>query len=122
LEYARNLGAPKGTPIFFCCDCNNRPEFYSDLAEFLLGVKEAMQGEYGVGLYGGYYTCEAMYNMGLIDAYWQCWGFSDRYISENYDILQWSSGYYYFDEIPYKFDANHVKNVEKVSYIMPKSN
>lgn len=122
LEYARNLGAPKGTPIFFCCDCNNRPEYFCDLSAFILGVKDAMQGEYSVGLYGGYYTCEAMYNVGLIDYYWQCWGFSDRYISDNYDILQWSTGYYYFDEIPYKFDANHVKNIEEISYIMPKSN
>ncbi len=119
LEYARNLGAPKGTPIFFCCDCNNRPEYFYKLADFLLGVKDVMQGEYSVGLYGGYYTCEAMYNMDLIDAYWQCWGFSDRYLSDNYDIIQWSNGQYYFDEIPYKFDANYVKNPEKVSYILP---
>lgn len=118
LEYARNLNATKGTPIFFCCDCTPRPMEFSKVAEFLRGVHDAMQGEYGVGLYGGYYVTEAMYNIGIIDAYWQCWGFSDRYVSDNYDIIQWSNSTPWFEEIPYLFDANHVKNAEKVSYIL----
>ena len=118
VEYARNLQAPKGTPIFFCCDCNNRPESFSKVAEFILGVKESMQGEYGVGLYGGYYVGEAMYNLDLLDAYWQCWGFSGGYISENFDMMQYTTGYKYFEDIPYVFDANYVKNIEKVSYIL----
>lgn len=120
LEYARNLKATKGTPIFFCCDCNNRPESFNKVAEFLIGVREALNGEYGVGLYGGYYVNEAMYNLGLLDAYWQCWGFSDGYISDNFDIIQYTTGARYFEDIPYVFDANYVKKLEKVSYIMEK--
>ena len=95
-----------------------RPFEFHKVAEFLCGVRDAMQGEYSIGLYGGYYVTEAMYNIGLIDTYWQCWGFSDRYLSDNYDILQWSNGTPWFKEIPYLFDANHVKNVEAVSYIL----
>lgn len=118
LEYARALEAPTGTPIFFCCDCPSDFNGFGKVAEFINGVKDVFKGEYSVGLYGGYYVNEAMYNLGLIDAYWQCWGLSDRYISNNYDIMQWSSGHYYFEGIPYLFDANYVKNPEKVSYIL----
>ena len=119
LEYARNLGAPKGTPIFYCCDCQNMPGRFSDVAAFILGVKDAMEGEYGVGLYGGFYVTEAMYNMGLIDAYWQCWGYSDSYVSQNYDMIQYASSSRYITGVPYLFDANHVKDPEKVSYFLP---
>ena len=77
-----------------------------------------MNGEYTVGLYGGFYTTEALYNSGVLDAYWQCWGFSDRYLSNNYDAIQYTTGRYFFDEIPYQFDANHVKNLEKISFIL----
>lgn len=117
LSYAKELQAPKGTPIFFCCDCANRFESFDKVAEFLVGVREAMQGEYGVGLYGGYYVNEAMYNLGLLDAYWQCWGFSDGYLSKNADIVQYTTGQRFFDDIPYYYDANYVKNIEKVSFI-----
>jgi hypothetical protein len=76
-----------------------------------------MQGKYGVGLYGGFYTCEAMHNLGLLDAYWQCWGYSDKYLSNNLDMIQYTGGIKFFDEIPYHFDANYVKYPEKVSFI-----
>ena len=118
LEYAKNLKAPKGTPIFFCCDCPSDFSGFGKVAEFINGVNDAMKGEYTVGLYGGFYVNEAMYNIDMIDAYWQCWGLSDKYISNNYDIMQWSSGDYYFEGIPHLFDANHVKNPEKVSFVL----
>lgn len=118
LEYAEKLKAPKGMPIFFCCDCNNNFAGFAKVGEFINGVKDAMNGEYTVGLYGGFYTTEALYNSGVLDAYWQCWGFSDRYLSSNYDAIQYTTGRYFFDEIPYQFDANHVKNLEKISFIL----
>lgn len=118
LKYASDLGAPEGMPIFFCCDCNNRPESLNSVVEFIQGVRDSMQGKYGVGLYGGFYTCEAMYNLGLLDAYWQCWGYSDKYLSNNLDMIQYTGGIKLFEEIPYYFDANYVKYPEKVSYII----
>ena len=39
LIYARNLQAPKGMPIFFCCDCAHRFESFDKVAQFLIGVK-----------------------------------------------------------------------------------
>lgn len=117
LQYASDLGAPEGMPIFFCCDCNNRPENLSSVVEFINGVRDSMQGKYSVGLYGGFYTCEAMYNLGLLDAYWQCWGYSDKYLSNNFDMIQYTGGIKFFDDIPYYFDANYVKYPEKVSFI-----
>ena len=122
LIYARNLQAPKGMPIFFCCDCANRFESFDKVAQFLIGVKEVMQEEYSVGLYGGYYVNEAMYNLGLIDAYWQCWGFSDGYLSKNADMVQYTTGRRFFDDIPYYYDANYVKNIEKISFILEQVN
>jgi len=122
LEYAQNLKAPKGMPIFFCCDCNNNFASFAKVGEFINGVKDAMNGEYTVGLYGGFYTTEALHNSGVIDAYWQCWGFSDRYLSDNYDIIQYTTGRYFFNEIPYQFDANNVKNIEKISFILEDEN
>lgn len=117
LEYARNLQAPKGTPIFFCCDCTAYLDSFYKVGEFINGVNDAMQGEYSVGLYGGFYVNEAMYNIEYIDAYWQAWGLSDKYLSNNYDMIQWSGTCYPFKEIPIVFDANYVKNPEKVSFI-----
>lgn len=122
LEYAKALNAPKGTPIFFCCDCASDFSRFGNVAEFIRGVKDAFNGEYSVGLYGGFYINEAMYNINMIDAYWQCWGLSDKYVSNNYDIIQWSSSTYFFENIPYVFDANYVKNPEKVSYILEDEN
>ena len=119
LEYARNLQAPKGTPIFFCCDCACDMRRFDKVAQFIMGVKDAIGGEYGVGLYGGYYVNEAMYNLGLIDAHWQSLGFNDGYLSPNMDMFQSSSSTYWFSDIPIVFDSNYVKNPEKVSYIMP---
>ena len=118
VTYARNLNAPKGTPIFFCCDCANQFENFDKVSEFLIGVRDVMQGEYGVGLYGGYYVNEAMYNLGLIDAYWQCWGFSDGYLSKNADMVQYTTGRQFFEGVPYYYDANYVKNIDKVSFIL----
>lgn len=118
LSHARNLNAPKGIPIFFCCDCPSRPLSYSNVAEFLRGVHDAMNGEYGVGLYGGYHVTEAMYNLGVIDAYWQDMEFSNGYVSNHYDVIQWSNDRFWFNEIPYKFKANQVVDIEKVSYIL----
>lgn len=119
LEYARNLGAPQGTPIFYCCDCVSDFENVDQVSAFLCGIEDVMQGEYGIGLYGGFHIVEAMHNVGLIDAYWQCWGFSAHYLSDNFDMIQYSNSYRHFKEIPYVFDANYVKNPEKVSYILP---
>ena len=122
LEYARKLQAPKGTPIFFCCDCACDIRNFDKVAQFIMGVKDAMQGEYGVGLYGGYFVNEAMFNLGLIDAHWQSLGFNSGYLSPNMDMFQSSSSTPWFSEIPTVFDSNYVKNPEKVSYIMPKIN
>ena len=119
LEYARNLDATKGTPIFFCVDTPDQQEDTDKLCAFLQGARDAMQGEYGVGIYGGFYTIQAMSNAGVVDAVWQTWGFSGGYISPEYDMLQWSSSTEFWEEIPIVFDANHVKDVEKVSFILP---
>jgi hypothetical protein len=119
LEYARNIGAAKGTPVFFCVDTWDQPQNTDKLAAFLQGVRDAMQGEYGVGIYGGYYTIQAIANTGLVDAIWQCWGYSSGYLSDEYDMMQWSSSTYFYEDIPIAFDANHVKDVEKVSFILP---
>ena len=118
LSHARNLNATKGTPVFFYCDSPSRPLRFSNVAEFLRGIHDAMRGEYGVGLYGGYHVTEAMYNLGVIDAYWQDMEFSNGYVSDNYDIIQWSGDKILFQELSHKFSANYVKNVEKVSYIL----
>ena len=119
LEYARNLDATKGTPIFFCVDTPDQQEDTDKLCAFLQGARDAMQGEYGVGIYGGFYTIQAMANTGLVDAVWQTWGFSGGYISPEYDMFQWSSSTEFWEEIPIVFDANHVKDPEKVSFILP---
>ena len=122
LQYATEIGAPKGMPIFFCCDCADQELQRYKIAQFIQGVRDAMGDNYGVGMYGPYKTVQALHNAGLIDAVWQCYGASSNYVSEDYDVFQWTGGTYFYDEIPENFDADDVKNVEKVSFIFPPSN
>jgi hypothetical protein len=119
LQYATDIGAPKGTPIFFCCDGEDKALQRYQLARFIKGVRDAMGDNYSVGMYGPYKTVQALYNAGLIDAVWQCFGYSDNYVSDNFDAFQWSQSTYFYDNIPYPFDANDIKDVEKVSFILP---
>ena len=44
--------------------------------------------------------------------------FSNGYVSNQYDVIQWSNDRFWFNEIPYKFKANQVVDIEKVSYIL----
>lgn len=122
LQYATEIGAPKGMPIFFCCDCADQELQRYKIAQFIQGIRDAMGNNYGVGMYGPYKTVQALHNAGLIDAVWQCYGASSNYVSEDYDVFQWTGGTYFYDEIPENFDADDVKNVEKVSFIFPPSN
>ena len=122
LQYATEIGTPKGMPIFFCCDCADQELQRYKIAQFIQGVRDAMGNNYGVGMYGPYKTVQALHNAGLIDAVWQCYGSSSNYVSEDYDVFQWTGGTYFYDEIPENFDADDVKNVEKVSFIFPPSN
>lgn len=119
LQYATEIGAPKGMPIFFCCDCADKPLQIDRIAAFIKCVRDAMGDSYGVGMYGPYHTVQALHNAGLIDAMWQCYGSSSKYVSDDYDVFQWTGGTYFYDEIPDNFDADDVKNVEKVSFIFP---
>ena len=119
LKYATDIGAPKGIPIFFCCDGLDQPTERYQLARFIKGVRDAMGGQYGVGMYGPYKTVQALHNAGLIDAVWQCFGYSDYYVSDDCDVFQWTLSTYFYNNIPLPFDANDIKDVEKVSFILP---
>lgn len=92
-KYAKMLGVPSGTTIYFAIDYDAQPEDYSRLRDYFRGVSEAV-GDYNVGAYGGYRVVEHLYNNGACDYFWQCtaWSYGKVFEHINAHQYEWEFG------------------------------
>lgn len=90
---AQELGIPAGTAIYFAVDFCPQENEYDAVGAYIRAASEAA-APYRGGVYGSYYTVEAMARRNACDAFWQCVAWSNGNVSEHADAYQylWSGG------------------------------
>lgn len=75
-ELAKDIGMPQGSAIYFAVDFDAREDDYGAVFAYLRAAKEQLNGEYRLGVYGGYFLCRDLMAVNLCDAYWQTYAWS----------------------------------------------
>lgn len=75
VKYARLLGVPAGTVLFFAIDYGAPECDFPALLSYFQGINENI-GEYRVGMYGRCGLVEYLHEMNACDSYWQCCAWS----------------------------------------------
>ncbi|MCL6516937.1 glycoside hydrolase domain-containing protein [Alicyclobacillus sp.] len=84
VEEARWLGQPGGSAIYFTVDYDVQPGDLSAVSAYLDGVREGLNGQYRLGVYGGIRVINAV----TADYYWQTLAWSGGQLSARADLYQ----------------------------------
>lgn len=77
--YARSLGVPAGTVIFFAADYDVPASDFAAVEAYLRQAKNASD-EFGVGLYGPEAVVAEMSRCGVCYYFWQCCAWSNQFL------------------------------------------
>lgn len=72
-RYAREVGQPEGSAIYFAVDFNAQAGHMRGILNYVTGVKKTLK-DYKMGLYGSYAVMQAV--KGRVDYYWQTYAWS----------------------------------------------
>jgi LysM repeat protein len=88
-NYAKVIGQPKGTAIYFAVDYDAQPGDMATIKAYFDGVKSAMK-DYKVGVYGSYDVVTAL--KGKVGFYWQTYAWSEGKVADHIHIHQYKNG------------------------------
>lgn len=77
--FAKTVGQPEGTAIYFAVDFDAQSSHMSKILEFVEGIKSALK-DYKVGVYGSYNVMQVV--KGNVDYYWQTYAWSRGHVAD----------------------------------------
>ncbi|MDD9149027.1 DUF1906 domain-containing protein [Sporolactobacillus sp. CQH2019] len=89
-RYARSIGQPQGTPIYFTVDYNAGTGDLEAIMAYFRAVKDAEKG-YSAGVYGSFRVVEALGRTGLADFFFQTYAWSDGNLSAYAHLYQFQN-------------------------------
>jgi hypothetical protein len=88
-KYAKSVGQPTGSTIYFTVDYDAQPADIPAILDYLNGVKQCLV-DYKIGLYGSYNVMQAV--RGHVDYYWQTYAWSHGNVADFIHIYQNKNG------------------------------
>lgn len=70
-KYANSVGQEAGSAIYFAVDYDAQPSDITAVADYFSGVRQGLDANYKVGVYGSYFVLERLYESGLAEFFWQ---------------------------------------------------
>lgn len=86
MQWAKDVGQPKGSAIYFAVDFNAQSSHIKSILEYVDGVVDTMK-DYKVGLYGNYTVMQAV--KGKVDYYWQTYAWSSGKVADHIHMHQY---------------------------------
>ncbi len=120
--YAKAVGQPKGSAIYFTVDYDAQPTHMDKIKEYVAGLNQALV-DYEVGLYGSYSVMQAV--KGLVKYHWQTYAWSRGKVADFIHMHQYENDIRVagigIDRNEIKKDPGHwqVKSVVKPSVSKP---
>ncbi|MDP4086188.1 MAG: LysM peptidoglycan-binding domain-containing protein [Bacillota bacterium] len=87
--YAKSIGQPEGSAIYFTVDYDAQPGDIGAILDYFTGVREGLDKNYKVGVYGSYSVVESLHTSNSADFYWQTSSWSRSNIAAFIQILQY---------------------------------
>lgn len=88
MAYAKSVGQPVGSAIYFTVDYDAQPAHMSAISAYLDGVRETLK-HYKIGLYGSHCVMNAV--KGKVDYYWQTYAWSKGSIADHIHMHQYQN-------------------------------
>lgn len=87
-EYAKAVGQPKGTAIYFAVDFDAQSKDMAAICDYIEGVKKQLK-DYKLGIYGSSHVMQAL--KGQADYYWQTYAWSRGKVCDFIHMYQYEN-------------------------------
>ncbi|MCQ6280834.1 LysM peptidoglycan-binding domain-containing protein [Bacillus sp. EB600] len=88
IAYAKLIGQPEGSAIYFAVDYDAQPADLPAILSYFLGVRQSLGKDYKAGVYGSYAVLDMLQRSRAADCYWQTAAWSRGEVADFIDILQ----------------------------------
>ncbi|MEH7094931.1 LysM peptidoglycan-binding domain-containing protein [Neobacillus vireti] len=88
-RYAKALVQPEGSAIYFAVDYDAQPADMGSILSYFAGVRNAIDQNFKVGVYGSYSVLTMLYDHMAVDFYWQTTSWSRGHVADFHHILQY---------------------------------
>jgi hypothetical protein len=90
LQFAKEVGQPEGSVIYFAVDFDATPENYDAIEAYLRAADVQIPG-YECAVYGEEEVCQAMLDRGVVKKVWQTYAWSRGLKVDNLNIYQYEN-------------------------------
>jgi hypothetical protein len=90
LQYAKEVGQPEGTVIYFAVDFDTTPNDYDAIENYLRAADEQIIG-YECAVYGEKEVCDEMLKRGVVKRVWQTYAWSHEQKVDDPNVYQYQN-------------------------------
>jgi LysM repeat protein len=88
-SYAKSIGQPEGSAIYFAVDYDAQPSDMDSILRYFFGVRRGLGKNYKAGVYGSYPVLELLNRSCAVDCFWQTAAWSRGKVADFIDIFQY---------------------------------